>query len=77
MRVLVKHWRENNVKICCFLDDGAGQEIAFHKDFASSEFVRNSLTQSGFVVDQEKSAWYPTTNMTWLGINLDFDNKIT
>ena len=55
MRVLVKHWRENNIKTCCFLDDGAGMEVAFHKDFASSEFVRNSLTQSGFVVNQEKS----------------------
>ena len=21
-RVLLKHWREKNVKICCFLDDG-------------------------------------------------------
>ena len=45
MRVLVKHWSENN--------DGAGMEAAFHKAFASSEFVRNSLTQSAFVVNQE------------------------
>ena len=51
-------------------------EFVFHKAFVSSEFVRNSLTQFGFVVNQEKSAWYPTTNMTWLEINLDFDNKI-
>ena len=33
MRVLVKHWTENNVKICCFLDDWAGMEVAFHKSF--------------------------------------------
>ena len=50
-------------------------EVVFHKAFRSSEFVRNSLAKSGFVVNQEKSAWYPITNMTWLGINLDFDNK--
>ena len=56
MRMLVKHWRENNVKICCFLDDGAGMEAAFHKVLGSSEFIRNTLTQSGFVVNQQKSA---------------------
>lgn len=46
------------------------------KRFASSEFERNSRTQSRFIVNQEKSACYPTTNMAWLGINLDFDIKI-
>ena len=51
MKVLVKYWRENNVKICCFLDDGEGMEVAFYKVVASSEFVRNSLAQSGFVVN--------------------------
>ena len=55
MRVLVKRWRETIVKIYCFLDDGAGVKFKFHKAFPSSEFVRNSLTQSGFVVNQEKS----------------------
>lgn len=44
---------KNNVKICCFLDDGARMKVAFHKAFASSEFVRNSLTQSGFAVNQK------------------------
>ena len=68
LRVLAKHGRENNVKICFFLDDETGMEVAFHKASASSEFVRNSLTQSRFVVNQETSAWYPTANMTWLEI---------
>ena len=36
---------------------------------------RNKVLSS-LVVNQEKSDWYPTINMTWLGINLDFDNKI-
>ena len=31
---------KNIVKICCFLDDGAGMKVAFHKAFASSEFVK-------------------------------------
>ena len=39
MTVLVKHWRENNVKICSFLDDGAGIEVAFHEAIASSEIL--------------------------------------
>ena len=76
MRVLVKRWRETIVKIHCFLDDGTGVEFKFHKDFPSSEFVRNSLTQPGFVVNQEKSVCYLTANMTWLRINLYFDIKI-
>ena len=54
----------------------AEQEWWLHKAFASSEFVRSSATQFGFAANQENSAQYPTTNMTWLEINLDFDNKI-
>ena len=76
MRVLVKHWSENKNKICCFLDEEGEMEVPFYKTFASSQFLRNFLIQSGFAVNQEKSGWYPTTNMIWLGINLDFDNKI-
>ena len=76
MRVLVKRWRETIVKIYCFLDDGSGVQFKFHKAFPSSEFVRNSLTQPGFVVNQEKSVCYLTANMTWLRINLYFDIKI-
>ena len=64
MRVLVKYCRENNVKICCFLDGGAGMEVAFHMAFTISEFLRNSKIQSWFVVNQEKPAWYPTIYMT-------------
>ena len=63
------------LKSAIFLMTGQKWRLHFMKSFTSSEFVRNSLTQSRFVVNQEKSAWCPTTNMTCLGINLDFDKK--
>ena len=76
MRVLVKHWRENCVRIACFIDDGAGVGATFEKTKKHSYFVKNSLQLSGFIVNEEKSIWFPTEKMTWLGINVDLNNKI-
>ena len=76
MRVLVKHWRENCVKIACFIDDGAGTAPTFEQAERQSYFVKNSLKLSGFIANEEKSVWIPIQKMTWLGINADLKNKI-
>ena len=61
MRVLVKHRRENNVKICCC-------QFRICKKFSNTVQV---------VVSQDKYAWCPITNMTWVGItSKDFDSKV-
>jgi len=71
VRVLVKHWRKNSVKIACFLDDGLGVGKDFAQASKESKFVKESLFKSGFVVNEEKSVWCPTQKLSWLGIEVD------
>ena len=75
MRVLVKYWREQAIKIACFIDDGAGVAKDRETTIKQASFVKHSLRQSGFVVNKDKSLWLPTQNMTWLGVNLDLQNE--
>ena len=70
MRVLVKHWRTQGVKIVCFLDDALGGCKDFGNAHRDSVFVQRSLFQAGFVANEEKSEWYPSQEVTWLGVNL-------
>ena len=75
MRVLIKYWRQNNVKFCYFLDDGVGIEKSFNEAVKSSKFVKCSLEKSGFIINSKKSVWYPTRNITWLGINVELNSN--
>ena len=75
MRPLVSHWHDHGIKICVFLDDGGGTESDLVKAISSSNFVRLSLKLSGFVVNEEKSFWYPQKRLTWLGVIVDFSEK--
>ena len=56
LRVLVKHWR---IRQCqnrlCFFDEQGEMGFPFCKAFASSEFLRNFIIQSGFVVKIKKN----------------------
>ena len=35
-----------------------------------AEFIRNSLTQCGFIINSEKSVWQPQKELIWLGIKM-------
>jgi len=71
MRVLIKFWRENLIKIAIFIDDGIGTDKNFEKAKQDAMFVKKSLKLSGFVVNEEKSVWIPEQKLTWLGISVD------
>ena len=71
MRVLVKLWRQNNICISCYLDDGLGMAESYAKAKADSTFVRSSLMGAGFVCNEKKSQWEPTQTINWLGIQYD------
>ena len=75
IRVLIKYWRLNAIKIACFIDDGAGTSKNFLEAKRQANFVKKSLSLSGFIVNEEKSIWNPVQNMTWLGIQVDLQNK--
>ena len=71
VRPLVKYWRFTSVKITCFLDYGIGIEYNYEEPKRKSEFVRETLTKSGFIPNIQKSAWEQCKILTWLGIDIN------
>ena len=76
VRVLIKYWRSYAIKIACFLDDGLS--IDFDKDQAikNSKFVKGSISEAGFIANNEKSQWDPAKVIQWLGVVIDFEQNI-
>ena len=62
-KALVKHWRQQCIRIFTYLNDGA-----------ASRRVREDIAASGFVARPEKRCWEPTQVRESLGfiLNLDF-----
>ena len=58
MRSLVKFLRRERIKICVYIDDGLGASPLLDLALEQAKFVRNSLTQCGFVINSEKSVIY-------------------
>lgn len=76
LRPFVSSWHDKGVKILVYLDDGAGSEKSYNLALTHSNFVRESLAKAGFIVNDEKSIWEPSRNLTWLGLTLNFDTKV-
>ena len=66
MRSLVKFWRREEIKICVYIDDGLGASPSLDLPLGEAEFVRNCLTQCGFIKNFEKSVWQPQKELIWL-----------
>ena len=75
MRSLVKFWRREGIKICVYIDDGLGASPSLDLALEEAEFVRNSLTQCGFIINSEKSVWQPQKELIWLGIKINLINS--
>jgi len=75
LRPLVSYWHTHSINICVFLDDGGGTERSLYKAVCNAKFVKKTLELSGFVVNVEKSIWFPQKRMTWLGVIVDFINN--
>ena len=71
VRVLVKLWRGEGVRICVFIDDGLGTKKSYTIAKMDAILVRESLARSGFIANVEKSHWDPSQELTWLGITVD------
>ena len=61
LRPLVTYWHSHGVQIALYLDDGACIEASFQQAEYYSLFVRNSLTNAGFIVNEETSEWIPSS----------------
>ena len=71
VRVLVRYWRSHAVRITVYLDDGLGSARDFARCVAASLFVKTSLQLSGFLPNDSKSIWQPTSCLVWLGFCID------
>jgi hypothetical protein len=71
LRELVKLWRAQGIAVVMYLDDGIilGDNIINTKQ--ATQTIRRDLLQSGFIVNEEKSNWSPSKEITWLGFNLN------
>ena len=70
-RVLVKHWREQGIRIFTYLDDGAGAERSLEEARQTSALVQQDVARSGFIAHKEKCQWEPCQTGELLGFVLD------
>jgi hypothetical protein len=52
---MVKYWRKNSIKIVMYLDDGFGIGQNFEDCINHSQFVKDSLTKAGFLINEKKN----------------------
>lgn len=75
LRVLVRVWHKQGIKISVFLDDGCGTAQTFEESEESSLAVKSLLVECGFIINIEKSLWSPTKVLIWLGIVIDLNKN--
>jgi hypothetical protein len=71
-RPLVRYLRARGVRIVLYLDDGL-VSVSGDLDTAKSisETVRQVVESAGFVINNEKSRFEPSTRASWLGYDID------
>ena len=57
------------------MHDGIGTENNDEEAKHKSEFVRETLTKSGFIPSIQKSTWEPCKVLTWLGIDINLSSE--
>ena len=73
VRVVVAYLRSFGHKIVMYLDDGIGGDSNYDKAFQSSKFVRETFSEFGFLIAEDKCSWVPCKIGTWLGYVLDYE----
>ena len=58
-----------------YIDDGLEASCSLDLAPEEAEFVRNSLTQCGVIINSEKSVWQPQEELIWLGIKINLINS--
>ena len=54
LKQLASFRHEKRIKVCVYLDDGAGTKKTYSKTLMNSRFVKCTLKQADFVVNKEK-----------------------
>ena len=71
MRPLVKHWRQQGIRVIVYLDDGlmASENITSAQE--ASKVIRTDLGRAGWVENISKCKWEPAQQCAWLGFDID------
>lgn len=75
LRVVVSYLRANSHKVIMFLDDGIGGHKSLEFATRSSQFVKQSLIEFGFLLADEKCNWVPVQKVVWLGHLIDMEKN--
>jgi hypothetical protein len=68
---MVKFWRKHSINIVLYLDDGFGMTNTLEDCKQYSDFVKQSLLDAGFLINEDKSSFNPVRILEWLGITWD------
>ncbi|CAC5396422.1 unnamed protein product [Mytilus coruscus] len=68
LRPMVKYWRENDIDVVLYLDDGFGMCTDKSKCIEDSNCVKKSLEDAGFLINEGKSIFSPVQSLEWLCI---------
>ena len=75
LRPLVKKWRGDGLKFVLYLDDGiclAGSQV---EGKAAALKMQKELYELGWVTAEKKCVWEPTKEISWLGVDIDFERR--
>ena len=76
---MVTFWRQSGINIVLYLDDGISMSSSQELCSYQSAFVKDSLLQAGFLVNEDKSNFKPIQKVEWLGLmwnSLDYSLSI-
>lgn len=68
LRPLVKYWRSCLINIVVYLDDGWFISDTFENCQSDSDFLLDSISRAGFLLNTEKSIFDPIQSLEWLGL---------
>ena len=63
MKAMVKFWRNNAISVVLYLDDGLGMSPDFDSCLIDSKFVKKSLLDAGFLINEEKYVFKPVQKL--------------
>ena len=76
MRPLVRHWRQQGIRIIVYLDDGLLISEGMQSAVVASRIVQGDLASAGWVENQAKCNWEPAQQRIWLGFEVDLQEGI-
>ena len=68
LRVLIQRWRQQQICILAFFDDGIGAVYSLEQGIQHSLVVKSDLIAAGFVPNARKCKWLPVPVLEWLGL---------